>query len=280
MIELKRSTVSVGVGVRQNLSNQERHFSRSFFTTVQLVMTGNDSQRLRYGVIGTPEQHWLRWKEAHASGDGEDPEGRRRRGGSVRPVRLGGGPGCELRTEYRSELLARHGRLECVAAFPTVPSLSERAVKDGVGQLYRACCNRGELILTEGRVSDIRVLLEEAWERFGRPSRVVTDRWREAELRDALDVSGVPACKLEVRGMGYKDGAEDLRVSRRACETGKVTPVPSLLLLAALAEARAITDLAGNSKLAKGAEGGRWMRAKDHVLGAATLGVATGRGDG
>ena len=72
VIELKRSTVSVGEGIRQNLSNQESHFIRPFFTTVQLVMAGNDSQGLRYGVIGTPEKHWLRWKEADASGDDED----------------------------------------------------------------------------------------------------------------------------------------------------------------------------------------------------------------
>ena len=168
------------------------------------------------------------------------------------------------------------GRLECVAAFPTIPSLSERAIADGVGQLYHACLNRGELILTEGRVSDIGVLLAEAWERFGRPSRIVADRWREAELRDALDVSGIPACELEVRGMGYKDGAEDLRGFRRACESGKVRPRPSLLLRSALAEARAVIDPAGNSKLGKGVEGGRRLRAKDDALAAAILGVAAG----
>ena len=51
VIDLKRSTVSVGEGIRQNLSNQERHFIRPFFTTVQLVMTGNDTQRLRYAEV-------------------------------------------------------------------------------------------------------------------------------------------------------------------------------------------------------------------------------------
>ena len=172
------------------------------------------------------------------------------------------------------------GRLECVAAFPTVPDLTERAVKDGVGRLYHACRDRGELILTEGRVSDIEMLLAEAWERFGSPSRIVADRWREAELRDALDASGIPACDLEVRGMGFKDGAEDLRAFRRACETRKVAPVPSLLLRAALAEARAVTDPAGNSKLAKNAEGGRRLRAKDDALAAAILGVAAGTRQG
>ena len=107
-----------------------------------------------------------------------------------------------------------------------------------------------------------------------RPSPRV-DR-REAELRDALDSSGIPACELEVRGMGFKDGAEDLRTFRRACETGKVTQVRSLLLRSALAKARAVSDVAGNSKLSKGAEGGRRLRAKDDALAAAILGVAAG----
>ena len=67
VIELKRSTVSVSEGIRQNLANQKRHFVAHFFTTVQLVMAGNETQGLRYGVIGTPEKYWLRWKEAGAS---------------------------------------------------------------------------------------------------------------------------------------------------------------------------------------------------------------------
>ncbi len=63
VLELKRSTVSVSEGIRQNLSNQSRAFIRNFFTTVQLVMAGNDTEGLRYGVIETPEKQYLTWKE-------------------------------------------------------------------------------------------------------------------------------------------------------------------------------------------------------------------------
>ena len=63
VLELKRSTVSVAEGIRQNLDNQEAKFIRSFFTTVQFVMAGNDTEGLRYGVVETREKHWLRWKE-------------------------------------------------------------------------------------------------------------------------------------------------------------------------------------------------------------------------
>jgi len=63
VIELKRATVSVSEGIRQNLDNQKQLFIRSFFTTIQLVMAGNDTEGLRYGVIETPEKFYLTWKE-------------------------------------------------------------------------------------------------------------------------------------------------------------------------------------------------------------------------
>ncbi len=63
VLELKRSTVSVSEGIRQNLDNQKDTFIERFFTTMQLVMAGNDTEGLRYGVIGTPEKYYLNWKE-------------------------------------------------------------------------------------------------------------------------------------------------------------------------------------------------------------------------
>ena len=69
VLELKRSTVSVAEGIRQNLINQKRDFIQPFFSTVQLVMAGNDTEGLRYGVIETREKYWLRWKEADAPDD-------------------------------------------------------------------------------------------------------------------------------------------------------------------------------------------------------------------
>ena len=66
VLELKRSTVSVSQGIHQNLDNQKPEFIRPFFTTVQLVMAGNETEGLRYGVVETPEKYWLRWKEAEA----------------------------------------------------------------------------------------------------------------------------------------------------------------------------------------------------------------------
>lgn len=63
VIELKRSSVSVTEGIRQNLDNQKLTFIRDFFTTMQLMMAGNDSEGLRYGTIETSEKHYYSWKE-------------------------------------------------------------------------------------------------------------------------------------------------------------------------------------------------------------------------
>ena len=62
VIELKRSSVELADGVRQLITNQEEIFNKGFFSTVQLVLAGSDSQGLRYGTTGTPEQFFVAWK--------------------------------------------------------------------------------------------------------------------------------------------------------------------------------------------------------------------------
>lgn len=63
VIELKRSIVSIGEGIRQNLLNQQKEFIGDFFSTVQFVFAGNDTEGLRYGTIETAEKFFLKWKE-------------------------------------------------------------------------------------------------------------------------------------------------------------------------------------------------------------------------
>lgn len=70
VLELKRSTVSVAEGIRQNLDNQKKEFIQPFFSTLQWLMAGNDTEGLRYATIETPEKYYLRWVEetgAHAA---------------------------------------------------------------------------------------------------------------------------------------------------------------------------------------------------------------------
>jgi len=63
VLELKCSRISIGDGLRQNLSNQQPEFNQWFFSTVQFIFAGNDSEGLQYGTIGTPEKYFLKWKE-------------------------------------------------------------------------------------------------------------------------------------------------------------------------------------------------------------------------
>lgn len=63
VIELKNSRASIGDGIRQLLSNQQKEFNEGFFSTVQIVFAGSDSEGLRYGAIQTEEKYFLKWKE-------------------------------------------------------------------------------------------------------------------------------------------------------------------------------------------------------------------------
>ena len=188
--------------------------------------------------------------------------------------------GIDLGTSAAQSAVAAYwpesGRLECLAAFPCEPSLADRGLHDGAGGLYVECARRGELLLLGQRSVDISALLHAALDRFGRPSQVVADRWREAELRNSLDKAGVPPTSYSSRGMGFRDGAEDVRAFRRACADCRVMPVPSLLLRSAMSEARTVSDPAGNAKLSKGSQGGRRLRARDDAAAAAILAVSAG----
>ena len=62
VLELKKAAVSVSQGIRQNLTYQNRDEIPHFFSTIQLVMAGNESQGLRYGTTNTPEKYYLEWK--------------------------------------------------------------------------------------------------------------------------------------------------------------------------------------------------------------------------
>ena len=70
VLELKNSRVSIGDGIRQSLVNQKAEFIGAFFSTIQFVFAGNDSEGLQYGTIGTPEKFFLKWKEDEADNSG------------------------------------------------------------------------------------------------------------------------------------------------------------------------------------------------------------------
>ncbi len=70
VVELKRSSVDTANGIRQLITNQEEIFNLGFFSTVQLVLAGSDSQGLRFGTTGTPEKFFVEWKQ-HKTGESD-----------------------------------------------------------------------------------------------------------------------------------------------------------------------------------------------------------------
>lgn len=63
VMELKNGRMDIGEGIRQSINNQRKEFIEHFFSTVQFVFAGNDTEGLRYGSVGTPEKYFLQWKE-------------------------------------------------------------------------------------------------------------------------------------------------------------------------------------------------------------------------
>ena len=232
------------------------------------ILASFDALRLNLGTSDVEENSLIsvdNWQAA----EGDAPPV----GPVVWGVDLGGTAASSAVAGYWPET----GRLDALAAFPGADvTLAARGLRDGVGDLYAQCQKRGELFLTDGYSVDARDLLREALERFGRPVAIAADRWREGDLRDGLLGAGVPLAALELRGQGYKDGAEDVRLFRKAIIDRTARPVTSLLLRSAMTEARTISDVAGNAKLAKGSQGGRRARARDDAAAAAILAVAEG----
>ncbi len=204
----------------------------------------------------------------------EAPEGQgvERRGPWALGVDLGSTAAMSAVAGYWPET----GALTALACFPADPPLADRGRQDGVADLYVRMAERGELIIAGRYVSEVPALLREVVDRWGVPDVIVSDRWRLGELRQALEAAGMPRTALATRGQGYFDGGADVREFRKQCASLAVRPDVSLLLRAAMAEARVQTDAAANAKLAKGSEGGRRRRARDDAAAAAILAVAEG----
>jgi len=63
VIELKKATVNVEEGVRQNWRNQQEREIPGFFSTTQLLVAGSESEGIKYGTTLTSPKYWLKWKE-------------------------------------------------------------------------------------------------------------------------------------------------------------------------------------------------------------------------
>jgi len=151
------------------------------------------------------------------------------------------------------------GRLEAVAAFPCAPSLADRGASDGVSGRYEEMHERRELVTMGDTTVPVGRFLSDVVARLDgqAPAAVVGDRFRHAEFVEALRAAGLERVPCVWRGMGWRDGSEDVERFRRALFEGKVRCVPSLLLRSAFADAVTLVDPAGNHKLAKARSSGR-----------------------
>ena len=70
VLELKRGTIDIAESVNQLISNQKELFNEWFYTTVQILMAGNNTQGLRYGTIETQAKYYLAWKEDEDHNEG------------------------------------------------------------------------------------------------------------------------------------------------------------------------------------------------------------------
>lgn len=69
VLELKRGTTDIAESVGQLCSNQKEIFNDWFYSTVQFLFAGNNTQGLMYGTIETPAKYYLSWKEDEHEND-------------------------------------------------------------------------------------------------------------------------------------------------------------------------------------------------------------------
>jgi phage terminase large subunit-like protein len=162
------------------------------------------------------------------------------------------------------------GRLEALGWFPTKPTLLDRGQRDGVSGRYAEMADRGELRTLGAMTVPVASWLGEVLRHVAGETiaAVTADRFKAAELGEAMDKAGLKA-PVVWRGMGFRDGSEDVDRFRRACFDGQVRARPSLLLRSAFADAICLRDPAGNLKLTKGRSLGRIDAASASVLAVA-----------
>lgn len=170
------------------------------------------------------------------------------------------------------------GRLECIGWFPSKPGLLDRGQSDGVGSRYVEMANRGELFTLGDQTVPVALWVGEVMRRVEgqQIAALVADRYKQSEIGEAIDKAHIraPICW---RGMGFRDGGEDIERFKRACFDGKVKARPSLLLRSAFADAVCLRDPANNAKLAKARSTGRIDAAAASVLAVAEGARITGR---
>ena len=169
-----------------------------------------------------------------------------RQGRPIVACDLGGG-----RAWSAAVALYENGRLECLAVAPGVPDLTTQEKRDRVpdGQ-YRRLYDKGQLRVAEGlRVQPPAMLWESIRSKWGRPASIICDRFRLAELQDAVG----NAVAVEPRISRWSDAAYDIRSLRKLAMDGPlaVDADSSDLFAVSLSHAAVKNDDQGNVRLSK-----------------------------
>ena len=143
-------------------------------------------------------------------------------------------------------------RTETYAVFPG-HDLYERGRADSVGDTYLQMQRRGELTTQPNRKAvDIQEFLADLKARVAtrRVACLVVDRYRFAELEDAAARVGITV-PIVPRGMGFKDGSEDVQNFLTYLYANKIKHQESLLVSHAIAGSHIIQDPMLNMKVDK-----------------------------
>ena len=166
----------------------------------------------------------------------------------------------------------RSGRVEALACAPGIPSLEALEKRDRVPWgTYRKLALSGALRVCEGlRVQPPAELWRAVVAAWGRPARVVCDRFRLAELRDAVGNS----VEIVPRVSRWSESSEDIRALRKMTADGPLSVAPESrdLLTASLSVAMVANDDAGNVRMKKR---GTNNQARDDVGAALVLGAGS-----
>ena len=200
------------------------------------------------------------WKAVVAR---EVPE---REGRPVGGVDMGGG-----RAWSSAVALWGNGRCEALAVCPGIPDVAAQEKRDRVpaGQ-YQKLVDAGQLSIAEGlQVQPPRLLWEGIKERWGKPKVIICDRFRLAELQDAVG----RGARIEDRVWRWSEASFDVRALRRAAKDGplSIDHQSRALLAVSLSVAMVKNDDTGSFKMVKS---GSHNCARDDV--AASLVLACG----
>lgn len=143
------------------------------------------------------------------------------------------------------------GAARVFGAFGATPDLRTRGLADGVGDRYVRMEEAGELKVFPGRVTDVVAFLEWVFEQVTGIEVMGADRYRKAEVEDALQKSGLHLPVIwRGQGAGHNaDGSYDVRAFQSLCLKGLWCCPGSLMMQSAIAESHIVRDAAGNPKL-------------------------------